>query len=1095
MPSVQSPDVQPYAAFLEALPGAPNETAVRELFVILAATAFGDQDFATTLALGAEYAVAFSHRGLVRRGRIDSFIDNVLVEFKTSLASQADRDAARDQLAGYIAGAWAEDANYRRPYLAVATDGLTWYVYSARPIDATVPAVDRIVQNVRLTLTESWPQPSSQPEPGSLRRFLNRTFFRQTLLPPTSENFARDFGLGGPVFITVCDTLARKADELAGTPQMQLYQASWFADLQVAYGHVDDTGDLFIRHTYLAVLARLLVWATLERRAAEPEDLRRIFDRTYFIGKRIGNLVEDDYFAWHLLPAGTDINPAWMALVAQLATYQLDAVAEDVLKPLYEALVDPVMRHDLGEYYTPDWLATAIVDRIVENWDPDSRGIPRMLDPACGSGSFLRAAVHRLRAHQDANAPGAKRLEEVLANVHGMDVHPLAAIIAKATYLLAIADLIPAAREVVSIPVYLCNSLSGETLGHAMSLLGEMVKLEVGRDANRREFEVPEEFVTDGALYDRAIGEVVNQARSIGSSRTAARHAYEAVRYRLRDTLSSVPQHEVLLESLAQMGVHIAQLVKLGEDSIYGFLLRNRYRSILLRGHFDLVVGNPPWLTLADISAGGYRDLVLTRNEELRIAPRGAGEQAHTEIATIFLAQVAKQFLKYHKDSEQLLRLGFVLPRSVFSATHHRFLRTGSYKPLIDVAELWDLERVDPLFNIPACVLFLAIRQPSPMHTKPGRVYAGRLRVRDPDVATAMETLQVAETEFALRHLGRRTAWGVEVAAVRTGGEPMPAASARLEALLRSRRLPPQPYVQSFRQGAILYPQVLLTVDQVGGTEPITRGPVTVRTSEASAATAKLLRDLRLQRVVDAESLFFTVAADHLLPFTLRNVPWTVILPVTVPPSDPEFAPVEPDTLRARGFALTADWLDEAESYWESVRKPRERTPLWDRLDYLGQLSAQAGRARYLILFPSSPGLRMAAALIDTKHLARPFVVRDKVYWASTDDIAEAHYLLAFLNSGYADAVVSDFVTRGLLGKRDTHKRLLDIPWPRWNPLNDKHVQLASLGAAAVAKADGLLPHLIPQLGRARSQLRHELESELSAIDRLVATISVESVS
>ena len=118
------------------------------------------------------------------------------------------------------------------------------------------------------------------------------------------------------------------------------------------------------------------------------------------------------------------------------------------------------------------------------------------------------------------------------------------------------------------------------------------------------------------------------------------------------------------------MAVHIAQLVKLGEDSIYGFLLRNRYRSILLRGYFDLIVGNPPWLTLADISAGAYRNLLLRRNKELNIAPRGAGKQAHTEIATVFLAQVVKQFLRYRDNGQELLRLGFVLPRSVFTATH-----------------------------------------------------------------------------------------------------------------------------------------------------------------------------------------------------------------------------------------------------------------------------------------------------------------------------------------------------------------------------------------------------------------------------------------
>jgi hypothetical protein len=672
-----------------------------------------------------------------------------------------------------------------------------------------------------------------------------------------------------------------------------------------------------------------------------------------------------------------------------------------------------------------------------------------------------------------------------------MDIHPLAVIIARATYLLAISDLIPAATEVVNIPVYLCNSLSGETLGRSMTLLGEMVELVVGRDENRRAFEVPEEFVADGALYDQIIGEVVDIAHSIGASRTAARHAAEAVRHRLVRRLSSMAQPEVLIDSLANMAIHIANLVKLGLDSIYGFLLRNRYRSILLRGSFDLVVGNPPWLTLADISAGSYRGLLLRRNKELGIAPRSAGEQAHTEIATVFLAQVVKQFIRYYEDAQDVLRLGFVLPRSIFAASHHRFLREGAYKVLMNVAEIWDLGWVDPLFNIPSSVLFVTVRPPSPQQVKPGRIYSGRLPARDPDVALANERLTVNSANFVLRHLGKRSAWGIESAEIGREADSVQLAITRLEALLRDRSLPTQVYVARFEQGAILYPQVLFMVDQVGGGSPIMRGPVTVRTSELAAVNAKLLRKVRLQRVVDAESLFLTVAAEHLLPYGVKEPLWTVILPVTGVPSDSDFGPVDPDILRSYGLALTADWFDKAEAYWESARKPSERTPLWQRLDYMSHFTAQAQRARYVVVFPASPGVRMCAAAIDTRALVRPFIVRDKIYWMATDDPDEAYYMLAFLNSTYVDRIVSDFVTRGLFGKRDAHKRSLDVPWPKWNRTNEDHVEVARLAQVAAASVRELMPTLAPDIGRARGEVRRQLDRELMAkIEQLVAAIS-----
>jgi hypothetical protein len=40
-------------------------------------------------------------------------------------------------------------------------------------------------------------------------------------------------------------------------------------------------------------------------------------------------------------------------------------VEVDVLKSLYESLIDPAQRKDLGEYYTPDWLAAKIVARAL----------------------------------------------------------------------------------------------------------------------------------------------------------------------------------------------------------------------------------------------------------------------------------------------------------------------------------------------------------------------------------------------------------------------------------------------------------------------------------------------------------------------------------------------------------------------------------------------------------------------------------------------------------------------------------------------------------------------------------------------------------
>jgi hypothetical protein len=127
----------------------------------------------------------------------------------------------------------------------------------------------------------------------------------------------------------------------------------------------------------------------------------------------------------------------------------------DPLKPLYQSMFPRSVRHALGEYYTPDWLADHVLDQAGYQGEPQSR----LLDPACGSGTFLLAAIGRLRARLGSGDERGCR--KILDQVVGLDLHPLAVLTARANYLLAIADLLPP-DEVVAIPVYQCDSILGE---------------------------------------------------------------------------------------------------------------------------------------------------------------------------------------------------------------------------------------------------------------------------------------------------------------------------------------------------------------------------------------------------------------------------------------------------------------------------------------------------------------------------------------------------------------------------------------------------------------------------------------------------------
>jgi hypothetical protein len=127
----------------------------------------------------------------------------------------------------------------------------------------------------------------------------------------------------------------------------------------------------------------------------------------------------------------------------------------DLLKALYQELFPRALRHRLGEYYTPDWLAQHALDQVGQSGQLKQK----LLDPACGSGTFLLTAIGRIRTAQLSSR--AELCRHILSHVAGIDLNPLAVMTARANYLIAIHDLLPPSEseEVFDIPVYLGDSI------------------------------------------------------------------------------------------------------------------------------------------------------------------------------------------------------------------------------------------------------------------------------------------------------------------------------------------------------------------------------------------------------------------------------------------------------------------------------------------------------------------------------------------------------------------------------------------------------------------------------------------------------------
>jgi hypothetical protein len=202
---------------------------------------------------------------------------------------------------------------------------------------------------------------------------------------------------------------------------------------------------------------------------------------------------------------------------------------------------------------------------------------------------------------------------------------------------------------------------------------------------------------------------------------------------------------------------------------------------------------------------------------------------------------------------------------------------------------------------------------------------------------------------------------------------------------------------------------------------------------------------------------------------------------------------IKADALTAQGDREFGKWMKEAERIWNGKREDKaSKQNLYERLDYQKELTRQDLSQRYLVLYNHS-GQNVAAAFFDRDTQKVPFVVDVKLYWAAFSNPDEADYVSAVLNSETVNAAIKPFQSVGLLGERDIHKKVLDLPIPQYNPDDAKHRKIAELGAKArieTAKviASGDFP-LDAEIAKQRGFIRTRLETEMEVIDALVAKL------
>jgi len=695
------------------------------------------------------YESRISRTILTAVGRADALYGQAIIEYEPpgKLSTSKGKSSTKKQIEGYLlglAGSGKQREDTLRRIAGIAIDGRSIFFVRYRgdkPLPQDTIPKEQLTQ---FPLFEEDAPKGSFVEIGpyqiteeSINEFLMylRALRRRRL---SADELGKEFGPEGEVAHQMVNALYTRLEECLTAPgnlfpRVETLYEEWKRIFGIVYGqeiakaqkdalalarlyHIDQFTDLkpllFAVHTYYAFFMKLLAAELLslqqgallpsiaEQLPAAPSkmlqsSLHNLENNTWFEAQGIRNFLEADFFGWYLSSWNAEIEEAVRNLARCLAEYEpatgtlAPEDTRDLLKKLYQYLLPRELRHDLGEFYTPDWLAEVVLNDVGYAGKPEMR----VLDPACGSGTFLVLVIRRIRDYAQSSmtsrAKGERELlTHILENVVGFDLNPLAVISARTNYLLALGNL---ARYMSGkdIPVYICDSvLTPQSQRTQKRPLAHQKDIPV--PSAQKEFWIPEELVDKGKLDELC---------------RLLEHCIEA-KYDENEFISLTrPQlkwEDPLTEqSLVELYKKVLQLKKEGRNGLWARIIKNAFAPVFrATPPFDYVVGNPPWVRWGYLS-DEYREATKKLWVDYGLfslkgmaARLGGGEK---DFSMLFLYACADYYLREGG------RLGFVITQEVFKAKgagegfrRFRLREEGTY---LRVLKAGDLVAVKPFEN------------------------------------------------------------------------------------------------------------------------------------------------------------------------------------------------------------------------------------------------------------------------------------------------------------------------------------------------------------------------------------------------------------
>lgn len=564
-------------------------------------------------------------RGLSNRksgkGRLDAVINNLIIEYKhhSVLNGETAVSSAVHQVEDYLTAKKQLEAV---PFDAVLTDGLRISYFSFVENEVchtplrkmTADDVDKIIQAILHQHT---------------KKFTPRNIAADFSISVQSDSLARQLAIA--LFVALREQMTGKSQmlysEWKSLIRLSIDDNGKSTDIEkrrrdltdIFRCPIDDTESeymaLYALHTTYAIIVKLIACKALEESSGERESslsnlssakmqqfFLRMEDGLAYRHVGVHNLLEGDFYSWYA-DAQQWNDDFWrhtqpiVAVIEEYSAFSLSVryAPVDIFKDLYMCMIPQSVRHSMGEYFTPEWLADSVISGAVETIGNPSW---RAIDPCCGSGIFLIALIRKVVGDTDVNElteEGRQHLiDEIVHRVHGVDINPLSVLSARVSYYLAL-NLIGRVRD-IEIPVYLGDS--------ALVPVREVIdgfncySYSIHNLKDETIHVVLPERIVESDGFVRLMSDIQSMVNV--ESEDAIMTVLEAqLTAKERDSLT-------LLSHLQSLANSLVRLHRNNWDGIWVRIITN-FMMVARLNRFDMIVGNPPWVKWEHLPAAYTR--------------------------------------------------------------------------------------------------------------------------------------------------------------------------------------------------------------------------------------------------------------------------------------------------------------------------------------------------------------------------------------------------------------------------------------------------------------------------------------------------------